>query len=59
MCVCVLGGGGGAVFINTLYPWKSTDESAISLLYISCNIYIFYFLNIHKSNKIYHIPGSK
>ena len=50
-CVCVCAGGGGGV-INILYPWKSTDKYAIFLLYISCNIYIFNFLNIHKSTKL-------
>ena len=30
----------GVRVINILFPWKSNDESAISLLYISCNICI-------------------
>ena len=43
-CVCVCGGVG----INILYPWKSTDEYAISLLYISCNIYICVFVRLRQ-----------
>ena len=39
VCVCVWGGGGGGGVINILYPSKSTDESAISIFYVSCNIY--------------------
>ena len=49
--VCVGGGeGGGAGVINILYPWKSTDEYPIALLYIPC--IISFFFNIHKSNEL-------
>ena len=59
VCVCVGGGGGvcvcvcvGGGVINILYPWESTDEYPISLLYIPCNISIFILLNIHKSTEL-------
>ena len=46
VCVCVGGGGGvggGGEIINILYPWKSTDEYPITLLFILCNISTFFF----------------